>query len=116
VHEDGDELHLLAAVPDWWLADGKEIRVERLPTHFGPIDLVVRGSAKGVNVELTGPVRETPRRIVLHLPESRLMLNSLNGVSLASRPNQKQRWDFPSVVEKYLAPLAMEPGARTGPK
>jgi len=110
VHEDGDELQLLAAVPDWWLADGKEIRVERLPTHFGPIDLVVRGSAKGVNVELTGPMRETPKRIVLHLPASRPLLNSLSGVSLASRPNQKQRWDFPTVVEKYRASLGVAEG------
>ena len=31
VHEAGDELHLLTAVPDWWLGDGREIRVERRP-------------------------------------------------------------------------------------
>ncbi|MCE5311359.1 MAG: hypothetical protein LLG20_27285 [Acidobacteriales bacterium] len=108
VHEDGDELHLLAAVPDWWLADGKEIRVERLPTHFGPIDMLVRGSAKGVNVELTGPVRETPKRIVLHLPASRPLMNTLSGVSLVNRPDQKQRWDFPTVVEKYRSSLSAE--------
>jgi hypothetical protein len=101
VHEDGDELHLLAAVPDWWLADGNQIRIERLPTHFGPVDLLVRGSARGVNVEMTGPVRETPKRIVLHLPESRPLLNPVGGVSVVHRSNQKVRWDFPTVVEKY---------------
>jgi len=108
VHEDGDELHLLAAVPDWWLADGKEIRIERLPTHFGRIDLLVRGSAQGVDVELTGPTRELPARIVLHLPESRPLLNSSNGVSTVRRPGQKMRWDFPAVVEKYRSSLTPE--------
>jgi hypothetical protein len=63
-----------------------------------------------VNVELTGPVRETPKRIVLHLPAARALLNSLSGVSLASRPNQKQRWDFPTVVEKYRASLGVAEG------
>ncbi len=44
VHEEGDELHLLSAVPDWWLDPGQEIRVERLPTWFGELNLVVRGT------------------------------------------------------------------------
>ena len=44
-HERGDELHLLMAVPDWWLAKGEEIRVERAPTHFG---LMTQGQASGV--------------------------------------------------------------------
>ena len=30
VHEQGDELHLLAAVPDGWLDEGQTIRVLRL--------------------------------------------------------------------------------------
>ncbi len=107
-HEDGDELHLLAAVPDWWLADGNQIRVERLPTHFGSIDLLVRGSARGVQVEMTGPTRETPQRIVLHLPESRPLLNQVTGVSVERRPNQKTRWDFPTIVEKYRSSMTPE--------
>ncbi len=36
IHEAGDELYLLRAVPDWWLDDGQEIRVERAPTHSLP--------------------------------------------------------------------------------
>ena len=51
VHERGDELHLLAAVPDGWLADGQTIRVRRAPTHFGELSLTVRGAAGGVQVE-----------------------------------------------------------------
>ncbi|HWQ54318.1 MAG TPA: hypothetical protein VN442_11575 [Bryobacteraceae bacterium] len=40
------ETSLLSAVPDWWLDDGQEIRLERLPTHFGPTDLPVRGATR----------------------------------------------------------------------
>ena len=35
VHEQGDELHLLLGAPDWWLENGREIRIENAPTHFG---------------------------------------------------------------------------------
>ena len=52
VHEDGEELHLLKAVPDWWLEEGKEIRVERAPTYFGEMSMTIRGAADGVQVEL----------------------------------------------------------------
>jgi len=36
LHERGEECHLLAGVPDWWLGPGETIRVENAPTHFGP--------------------------------------------------------------------------------
>ncbi len=101
VHEAGDELHLLSAVPDWWLGEGMEIRVERAPTHFGTMSLLVRGTASGVQVELDPPKRRPPKRIVLHLPKSRPLVESLEGVELAVRSDQKRRWDFPSVVKLY---------------
>jgi hypothetical protein len=102
VHEKGDELHLLAAVPDGWLEEGKGIRIENAPTHFGPMSLVVRGTAKGVEVQLTKPARNPPRRIVLHLPQSRPLQAALSEVEVVVRPDQKFRWDFPAVVKKYL--------------
>ena len=101
VHEAGDELHLLRAVPDWWLGEGKQIRVERLPTHFGEMNLTVRGTAKGVEVDLDPPKREPPKRIVLSLPKSRPMARSLNGVAVVHRSDQKQRWDLPTVLALY---------------
>jgi hypothetical protein len=101
VHEDGEDLHLLAAVPDWWLGNGKEIRLERLPTHFGEVSLLVRGTAAGVNVTFSAPKRETPQRIVLHLPKSRPLLAAVPGVKVVIRADQKQRWDFPTVVKKF---------------
>jgi hexosaminidase len=102
VHEAGDQLHLLGAVPDWWLGDGKEIHVKRLPTHFGQMNLTVRGTKAGVEVELDPPKRNPPKRIVLTLPKSRPLVGRLDGVELLIRSDQKKRWDFPTVVEQYL--------------
>ncbi|MFH1921714.1 MAG: hypothetical protein ABIP48_17760, partial [Planctomycetota bacterium] len=120
VDDRADELHLLAAVPDWWLADGQEVRVRRAPTHFGQVDLVVRGKADGVQVEFEldpsespgAKLRTSPRRVVLHLPESRPLVGSLEGVEVVTRSDQKKRWDFPTVVNLYLekaAPLLGKP-------
>jgi hypothetical protein len=88
-------------VPDWWLAEGQEIRVERAPTHFGTMNLLVRGTAQGVEVRLDPPQRERPRRTVLHLPRARPLAGRLEGVTVVLRPNQKERWDFPTVVARY---------------
>jgi hypothetical protein len=101
VDERGDELHLLAAVPDWWLDDGKTIAVERAPTHFGEIGLAVRGKAGGVEIDFNPPTRERPERIVLYLPKSRPLVGSLPGVDVVVRSDQKQRWDFPAVIKLY---------------
>jgi hypothetical protein len=101
VHERGDELHLLSGVPDWWLESGREIRVENAPTHFGPLNLRVRGTTRGVEVKLDPPRRQPPKRIVLHLPESRPLAKPPKNVSVEFRADQKRRWDFSTVVELY---------------
>jgi len=101
VHEAGNELHLLPAVPDWWLGEGEEIRIERAPTHFGVMSLVVRGTASGVRVEFTPPQRERPKKIILHLPQSRPFEGTLKGIKIVCRPVQKKRWDFETVVRLY---------------
>jgi len=101
VHEQGDELHLLKAVPDWWLDEGGEIRVQDAPTHFGVMNMTVRGTANGVEVELEPPKRQPPTRIVLHLPKSRPLTGSVEGVEVIVRSEQQKRWDFPAVVRLY---------------
>ena len=101
VHERGQELHLLMAVPDWWLEEGKVIHVENAPTHFGPMDLRTRGTGKGVQMELKVPTRPRPARVVLHLPQSRPLETPLEGVEVVPRPDQRRRWDFPTVIALY---------------
>ena len=101
VHEAGDELHLLPAVPDWWLGPGQEIRVERLPTHFGPMGLTVRGTKDGVEVMLAPPQRNPPNRTVLTLPKSRPLVGVVDGVQVVQRDDQTKQWDFPTVIARY---------------
>ena len=103
IHEDGEVLHLLSAVPDWWLAPGNEISVQHAPTHFGEMDLTVQGTDRGVRISITAPNRHVPKKIVLHLPESRQLDGDLKGVTVATRKDQNVRWDFPSVIERYRA-------------
>jgi len=101
VHETGQELHLLTAVPDWWLGEGKEICIKRLPTHFGEMSLTTRGNKNGVKVMLDPPKRNPPRRIFLTLPLSRPLIGSLPDVQVVQRPDHKKRWDFATVVDLY---------------
>jgi hypothetical protein len=101
VHEQGDELHLLLGAPDWWLENGQEIRIERAPTHFGTMNLRLRGTATGVEVKLDPPHRQPPKRIVMHLPNSRPVVKAPRGVSVVYRPDDARRWDFPTVIEAY---------------
>ena len=101
IHESGDELHLLRAVPDWWLGEGREIRIERAPTHFGEMSLLVRGTTQGVEIKLDPPKRSPPKKIILRLPRSRPLIETVEGVEVVIRPDQKKRWDFPTVVDLY---------------
>jgi hypothetical protein len=101
VHEAGEDLDLLSAVPDWWLDPGQVIRIEHLPTHFGEMNLEVRGTDDGVQVTLDPPRRNPPKQIRLTLPESRTLLGPLEGVQVVARPEQSKRWDFPTIVAIY---------------
>jgi len=101
IHERGDELHLLTAVPDWWLAEGQVIRIERAPTHFGAIHLRIAGTADGVRVKFDPLWRRAPKRVLLHLPESRPPAEPVKGVDVVTRSDQQRQWDFPMVTRRY---------------
>jgi hypothetical protein len=101
VHEQGDELHLLLGAPDWWVESGREIRIERAPTHFGTMNFHLRGTATGVEVRMDAPKRQPPKRIVLHLPKSRPVVKAPKGVEVVYRPDDARRWDFPAIIEAY---------------
>lgn len=101
VHEQGDEVHLLAGVPDAWLAEGQVIRVRQAPTHFGEVNLAVRGKAGGVEIEWDAPRRNPPSRTVVHVPASRPVLTPPAGITVAVRPDQARAWDFATVVDEY---------------
>ncbi len=103
IHEQGGELHLLKAIPDGWLDEGREISLERAPTHFGPMNLRVQGTAQGVCVTLDPPRREPPARIVLHLPASRPLDTPLERVEVVQRNPQGRRIDFPEIIAEYRA-------------
>jgi len=101
IHERGDELHLLPAVPEWWFGPGERIEIENAPTHFGLVSLRVVGRGGGLEVDLKLPTERPASRVVLHLPASRRLLTPLQGVEVVTAPPQKKRWTFATVVELY---------------
>jgi hypothetical protein len=82
--DDGEPetLRLLFATPRAWLDDQKTIRVERAPTAFGPVSVVVTSQLE--RGEITGEI-EMPRRLPLHtflrlrLPEGWRIVSAQSG-------------------------------------
>ena len=50
IREQGDQLALLACVPDTWLAPGQKIEVLHAPTFFGTLDLRAEAVADGSSI------------------------------------------------------------------
>ncbi|HEV2293415.1 MAG TPA: hypothetical protein VGR35_06135 [Tepidisphaeraceae bacterium] len=88
VNDDGraDTLRLLFATPRSWLADGKEIRVERAPTQFGEVSFTVRSRLKegAVTADLKLPERTPSKTFIrLRLPDGwRVTSAEANGIKL----------------------------------
>ena len=79
-----EELLLAHATPRAWLADGKEIQVERAPTLFGPVSFHLRSqlAAGRIDATVTVPARRAPRRLALRLrtPQGHSITNvTVNG-------------------------------------
>jgi len=75
--EDGNSLWLCKAAPREWFEDGKEIRVERAPTYFGPMNFLIVSHTKSgmINAMIDPPTRNPPVEIILRLrhPERKPM-------------------------------------------
>src|SRR5690606_24745735 len=69
VQERGDELWLMPFVPTDWFKDGARISVKNAPTRFGPVsyEAVSHLSDGYVDVRVTCPTREKPRRIAVRV-------------------------------------------------
>src|SRR5262249_35356010 len=73
LNDDGrpETLRLLFATPRAWLADGKEIRVERAPTAFGEVSVHAKSEIGNdrVTVEVDAPARAAEKMLLrLRLP------------------------------------------------
>jgi hypothetical protein len=75
--ERGDELWLGAAIPRYWLADGKRCGIENAGTYFGPMSVKYESRAAKGQIEMTvnPPRRNPPKRILVRFrhPEGRRM-------------------------------------------
>lgn len=68
--EEADTLRLLSAVPRRWLENGKQIKLDRVATHFGSLDLDVRSTADDgcIEADIRCAGKRRPRAVLLRLP------------------------------------------------
>ncbi len=64
-----DTLRLLFATPKRWLEDGKTIKVERAPTAFGPVSILVQSKLNSGEIiaDVDLPQRQTPKHTLLRI-------------------------------------------------
>jgi len=70
IHEwDSNTLLLGQATPRKWLEDGKRIEIERAPTYFGNLSMVIESQAGAGKISATiqAPERNRPDTILLRL-------------------------------------------------
>ena len=107
VEERDDELWLGAAIPRYWLADGKICGIENARTYFGPMSVKYdsRVSQGQIEVTLEPPGRNPPKKITVRFrhPEGKKM----TGCEIDGRPYN----DFDP--EKGWVMLTECPKART---
>ena len=65
VWDEGNDLYLGKTIPRYWLADGKEVGIERTATHFGPMSMSIKSNASAGNIVMTidPPTRNQPKAI-----------------------------------------------------
>ena len=68
IREQGDQLQLLRGVPESWVRDGQGILLERMPTHFGALNLKAKADGKKLTIDLSANFRTLPSGIELSWP------------------------------------------------
>jgi hypothetical protein len=68
IRESGDDLYLFSAVSPDWLRSGKEIAADGAPTNFGPLSFKLQAAGDKLRLQLTGPTRNAPRRMLVRIP------------------------------------------------
>jgi hypothetical protein len=75
IQERGDDLLLGAAVPRYWLADGRKIGVENASTYFGTMSMAMTSNAgkDSIEMKIEPPKRNPPKQIYARFrhPEGR---------------------------------------------
>jgi hypothetical protein len=78
VEERGDELWLGAAIPRYWLADGKTCGIEKAQTYFGQMSILYNSKVSQGRIEATfePPLRNPPQKIYIRFrhPEGKKMI------------------------------------------
>lgn len=65
IWDEGEDLHLGRVMPRDWLRDGKQVKIERAATHFGPMSMSMASHAASGSIEMTidPPTRNLPKAI-----------------------------------------------------
>ena len=65
IYEDDDGLYLGKAIPRYWLADGRQVKIERAETYFGRVSMsMVSNAANGtITMTIDPPTRNRPRAV-----------------------------------------------------
>jgi hypothetical protein len=80
VHERPTGLDLAFATPRAWLAPGRRIAVDNVPTSFGPVSFEIERSAHAVHATIEVPEGLRSLRLRLRLPSgARLVAPTVNG-------------------------------------
>lgn len=106
-----DELWLLSATPEGWLADGKSIQFERMPSRFGPVSLQIhsalhRGKLSGV-LDLAPGIQGKTVLLFVRLPAGYHAVSAAaeTGALRPSRPLRPLR-----IVQRYHDDAILVPG------
>ena len=87
VFEKAGGLDFLPALPPEWIVAGEEIRLERSPTRYGPVDLKMVFDENGSAVLELGLATEwslKPRKLSLHVPEG-FRCTAISGESVSGK-------------------------------